>query len=189
MMFFPIFFPFIVFSILLSVEAKGQNPGQSSKQPMWGLQKTMGTHVGQRDTLKAKAWIEKLVAEQRNGVPYAENCAWVYPQVNAAPGFEKVSYRLREGCCISFKNGKIIRFLFHSSHADPEVGDVILAIDEGGKVFVNFSHICGGIVHFEYMKKEYGKQQLPVVPVDPDQFFENFVCDTDGQAWQLLLEN
>lgn len=42
-------------------------------------------------------------------------------------------------------------FLF-SSHQNPAVGDVIIAISDKRKVYVNNGHVCGGIVHFQSFK-------------------------------------
>ena len=97
------------------------------------------------------------------------------PAINSAPGFTMISYRINGDTRIQCASGDWIYFRAHSMHDDSEVGDVCLAITDKGKTFVNYGHICGGIIHFIHK----GDQ----IPHDAHEFQTKFISDTDELAW------
>ncbi len=154
--------------------------------PFKGMRSLDNGHTSvMRDTIKAKAWIEAMVREMRGQEVFCSDCRIAEPAINDAAGFERISYRLRDHVQLAFSNGSKVEVRCHSSHQDPEVGDVTLAMDTEGLVFVNFSHICGGIVQFydsNFSGEPGGK---PVLPKDAGTFFSKYLCDTDDAGWEL----
>lgn len=62
-----------------------------------------------------------------------------------------------------------------SSHDDPHVGDVILAIDDRGRIFENASHVCSTVAHFTSTEK--------LAAGNPDDFFGRFAADVTREPW------
>jgi hypothetical protein len=58
------------------------------------------------------------------------------------------------------------------------VGDLTLAIDNHGKIYLNEGHICGGIIHFIINDK--------IAVKAASDFIQHFISDTDDQYWRRL---
>lgn len=93
--------------------------------------------------------------------------------------FYKASYRLIEKGVINFEDGGYIKLMSTSAHSIAEIGDITLALNEDGEVYVNQGHICGGIIHFE--TRDRGKTQAAL------DFLNSFQSDTDDEPWQLYI--
>ena len=93
--------------------------------------------------------------------------------------FYQLSYRITsdEGFIV-FGNGDWVYLRVHSSHEKEEIGDISMAIDNWGKLYLNLGHVCGGIIHYVTHKK------LKVQSVD--DFIQNFKSDTDDRPWILI---
>lgn len=91
---------------------------------------------------------------------------------------KKLSVRVKKDGLIELKNRKWIYIITNSSHTDPEIGDISLAIDNRKNVYYNAGHICGGIIHFETKKLTKLNR--------PKEFFDYFICDIEGSTWQKI---
>jgi len=91
--------------------------------------------------------------------------------------YKQTSYRVKERGTIRFLNGEEVKIIIHSSHEDGEIGDVSMAITNEGKVYVNYGHICGGLIHFY---KKDGE-----IPSSSNDFFNHYLSDTDDMKWQI----
>lgn len=87
-----------------------------------------------------------------------------------------ISYTLRsrEGCIV-FPNGEWLYLLMHSSHSNEAVGDMTLAIDTAGRLYMNEGHVCGGRIAF------YTGEKVPMDSVA--DFIRYSLSDTDDKAW------
>jgi hypothetical protein len=140
---------------------------------------TFGQHNEKVNKKKQKEWIEKnIVKLQKNNE--LKLVKPLEPSINSAPEFTAISYRLNGDSRIQCSGGEWIFFRLHSMHENSEVGDVCLAITNKGKVFVNYEHICGGMVHFI--------DKTTKIPQDANDFFARFSSDTDNlpfTRWKL----
>ena len=94
--------------------------------------------------------------------------------------FYRVGYRLIEKGMIKFEDGSYIKLMSTSAHAISEIGDITLAVDAQGRVYINQGHICGRIIHFNTHEKG--------LTLSAATFLKNFTSDTDDEPWQLYLE-
>jgi hypothetical protein len=99
------------------------------------------------------------------------------PAVKTSEGFKNISFRIKAFSKIKFSSGIEIRFNLHSSHTDPNVGDLSIAITSDGLIYYNFGHVCGGIIHFESKSDK--------LPQSSEDFFNTFKSDTDDKLWVL----
>ncbi|CAN5798282.1 hypothetical protein BH23THE1_BH23THE1_36120 [soil metagenome] len=86
--------------------------------------------------------------------------------------------KVRISACnkLSFDNKDTILICTHSIHENPLIGDVSIALLNRKKVYVNFGHVCGGLIHFE-------SPRIPN-PENGAQFFSQYVSDTDELKWE-----
>ncbi len=66
-----------------------------------------------------------------------------------------------------------------SSHDQPEVGDVIIAIDSKGNLYQHHGHVCGGIINFRSTDTE--------IPSSSEDFFRKFTDDVQEMPWIPLV--
>jgi hypothetical protein len=85
------------------------------------------------------------------------------------------SYRLIEEGYVEFSDGSCLCMITNSSHRDPYVGDLTLAMDREGRMYINQGHICGEIIHFIIEEKLEIKSS--------EEFLRYFVSDTDDSGW------
>jgi hypothetical protein len=89
-----------------------------------------------------------------------------------------LTVRILKETRIDLPGGNWIYIVTNSSHDDPEIGDVSVAIDNTNNLFFNEGHVCGGIIHFETSKlKKLNTSH---------EFFANFVSDTDSKMWKRI---
>ncbi len=127
--------------------------------------------------LKRSQWIET----QSNNLKMLmlDSCSVVvHPQVIEIEDYYRISYRFTSPGCIRFDNGDTVFVTFNSSHDDPDTGDITLAVDNHSRLFVNYGHVCGGIIHFVV------DQRVDIHSVD--DFFRLTVSGTDAMPWNLL---
>lgn len=129
------------------------------------------------DESKRKARIEEVIAELRDYSP-DETTESLSFQEKIIENGHKYSVRIIEKGFVRLSNTEWVYFISESSHKNPEVGDITLAIDSHGCVFKNYGHVCGGIVHFE--------SYTSGIPQKSHAFFENYECDTDESKWMKL---
>jgi hypothetical protein len=122
-----------------------------------------------------KKWIKKTVIELKKNKGLAAMKV-TEAAIQSTADFKMVSYRVYGVTKIICTNGDWICFQPHSSHDGKNAGDVCVAITGQGSIFVNYGHICGGMVHYINNKGE-----LPSTPAD---FFSSYISDTDEKHWE-----
>ena len=136
------------------------------------------SHAGQEIVeTQRKRWIKKSVRQLKSDFSAMSCENPIEPRVVDIEGLYLKAYRLNgpEGC-IYFPNGDYIYLLAHSSHNDPKIGDVTLAIDRHKQIFINTGHVCGGIINF-YIDTE---SEI----ISSQDFFELFMSDCDDCKWK-----
>jgi len=123
---------------------------------------------------KRNSWIKKsvdslFVLSVRDSVEISS------PKIIDLPDLKMISYRINRLGRIVFPEGDSILIFLHSAHEDMEIGDVSLAIKSDKSIYVNFGHVCGGIIHFMHLSA--------AIPMKPINFFETFYADTDDAKW------
>jgi hypothetical protein len=93
------------------------------------------------------------------------------PEVTDIEDYQSTSYRVSSKTLIRCTNGDYIIIQPHSSHQDTGIGDVSIAVSNTGGKWVNYSHICGGIIHF----KSYDTD----LPRSSADFFQRFKGEDD----------
>ncbi|HLO53301.1 MAG TPA: hypothetical protein VK169_03380 [Saprospiraceae bacterium] len=129
------------------------------------------------DELKRKTWIDETVDSLMN--KNEDDFPKLVMNELIHEDFYKASYRLLEKGVINFKDGGYLKLMSTSAHSIAAIGDITLAVNEIGEVFVNLGHICGGIIHFETHDK--GKTQAAL------DFLNSFRSDTDDESWQSYI--
>jgi hypothetical protein len=123
---------------------------------------------------KQKKWIKTTIAGLKKDKTLAV-VAVTETEIQSVPGFKMISYRVNGPTRILCSGGEWIYFKPHSGHESSDIGDVCIAITEKGRIYINYGHICGGIVHFINKKGE--------LPADASEFFDAFISDTDDKPW------
>lgn len=100
--------------------------------------------------------------------------------ITAYDEYYKISYRLMKTGYIQLENQSWIYFISSSSHDNPEIGDITVAMDNQKRFFINRGHICGGMIHFQSEKK--------IDLRTPDDFFTNFREDVDNDPWTSFTD-
>jgi hypothetical protein len=62
-----------------------------------------------------------------------------------------------------------------SAHQTKDIGDITIALNEKGEVYINQGHICGGIIHFKTHKRGLTKTS--------SSFLKHYNSDTDDESW------
>jgi hypothetical protein len=128
------------------------------------------------DVAIQKKWIENTIKELTNNDSLS-SFELTHATINSNPGYERTTFRIKGETRIQCGNDWIY-FKPHSAHENELVGDLCIAITNGNKIFVNYEHICGGIIHF--IKKN------DTLPKNAIEFFKTFVSDTNGKEWKEL---
>lgn len=121
-------------------------------------------------------WIENTIVELKKSDAFS-SFKPIKADIKSFPEYSLVSYRIYGKVRLQCADGEWIYFKSNSSHTNSEVGDVCLAISDKGKVYVNYGHICGGIVHFNDKSNQ--------TPRDANDFFTRFNSDIDNQPWVI----
>lgn len=88
---------------------------------------------------------------------------------------------------IEFDNNEWIYIATHSWHLDDKIGDVSVAIDNKGNIYLNEGHVCGGI-NFVPSKFNVAPNEDIPAPASVKEFIDNYVSWIDGKPWKLLDE-
>jgi hypothetical protein len=86
--------------------------------------------------------------------------------------------RVYDSGYLRLNDNEWICIVTHSAHQDPEIGDVILAMDQQGEFHISANHVCGGIAHFQ------GKSL--VAPTNNARFFAEFEGYAKDGQWHSL---
>ncbi|OPZ98564.1 MAG: hypothetical protein BWY70_01188 [Bacteroidetes bacterium ADurb.Bin408] len=93
-----------------------------------------------------KVWIQNKINEIKKSGLYV--LPVVEPEINETPDFTNCFYNFIRDARITFPDKSRIDIFLHSSHSNPTIGDVSIAITDKGKAHVNYGHICGGTITF-----------------------------------------
>lgn len=130
------------------------------------------------DQEKRTQWIRKavdsLMLKNESDFPQLAMSELIHEE------FYQASYRLIEKGMIIFDDGSYVKLISTSAHAISEIGDITLAVNELGDVYINQGHICGRIIHFRVHQKK--------LTLTAGIFFDHFSSDTDDEPWQLYTE-
>jgi hypothetical protein len=99
------------------------------------------------------------------------------PQINSTAEYKRISYRIIKQGRIQCSGGESVYITLHSAHDNKEIGDVCIGLSDRGKIFVNFDHVCGGVINF--------KDNSATLPKDASDFFDRFVSDIDQEKWVI----
>jgi hypothetical protein len=137
------------------------------------------THVNQDliDQQVKDTWIREtaIMLTQLSGPAEGQI---IEKQVTEMEGFYQAGYRVQGSGYISFDNGEWIYLVSNSAHDNEKVGDITIAVDNRGRMYLNEGHVCGGIIHFitnDKTETETG-----------DGFFRHFISDTDNRGWESI---
>lgn len=123
---------------------------------------------------KQDAWIKQKVVWMRDSLD-VHALDVVEPNIIDIPDYQKVSYKIKAIKNINSIDNSPITITVHSSHEDPEIGDVCIGMTENKIFYINFGHVCGGMINFERMSL--------LEPADAFDFFNAYVSDTDDHKW------
>ncbi|MBC7886101.1 MAG: hypothetical protein H7X99_11545 [Saprospiraceae bacterium] len=104
--------------------------------------------------------------------------SFIKPTFIQMPDYSVIDFRIQEGSKVICSNKEVIRFSVHSSHEDAEIGDVSVGMDMDDNLYVNYGHVCGGMVHFESFSSKH--------PESAEAFFTTFVSNTDDEKWHKI---
>lgn len=124
------------------------------------------------DKQKQEAWIQNVL---KNRPDFEEGLSEARPSINDSPGFQQVKYRIRNKAVIVCQDRERIILVTHSMHQDSSIGDIAVAWVDAHTAYLNYGHICGGLVNYISEK--------PEIPEDGKDFFSRFYTDTDNQRW------
>jgi hypothetical protein len=95
--------------------------------------------------------------------------------------YYQASYRLIDKGLIKFEDGSYLKLMSTSTHTHKDIGDITLAVNQQGDVYINQGHICGRIIHFNTNQKE--------LALTSATFLKNFTSDTDDEPWHSYTED
>jgi hypothetical protein len=138
-----------------------------------------GQHAGESLIVpeKRNGWIQATAKELLNIIPDS-TIQQTSVNVIEIENDIRLSIRILEEGWIDLSGGNWIYIITTSSHNNPEIGDVSVAIDNRKNVYYNEGHVCGGIIHFETMQLRKLKTSK--------EFFASFISDTDSMSWKRL---
>ncbi len=121
-----------------------------------------------------KKWILETIKDlkKKDSLQFLE---LTEPKIISNPDNNRISYRIIKKGRIQCSGGDWIYITMHSMHENKEIGDVCIGISNNGETFVNYSHVCGGIVHFI--------DKSVTIPEDANDFFNRFISDANEQKW------
>jgi len=92
---------------------------------------------------------------------------------------DQLACTLSAQCYIRINETNWIFFILHSAHSNPEVGDLILAIDQNGELYHSDAHVCGGTSSL--------RTHDLVMPISSTDFFARFLSRGSGDGrWTKL---
>lgn len=123
---------------------------------------------------KQNVWIRNTV-DSLISTKLDENFDILSHHLTELDEYKMISYRVNKSGKLLFHGGEYCIIYVHSAHEDPEIGDVSVALTMDGIIYINFGHVCGGIIHFVHMSTD--------IPKKPAEFFDVFSSDTDDEKW------
>lgn len=103
--------------------------------------------------IELKEWIIKNSENLYKGIVQFEKKDSLHFRISRKNGELSYQYELTNKAYQKFKKRSWIKMISLSSHENPDIGDVTLAITNKGKVYINRGHICGNVVTFHSQNK------------------------------------
>jgi hypothetical protein len=128
------------------------------------------------DVKKRGQWISETI-NLMNTAHSEANVELLVMQELIHEDFYQMSFRLIDSGKIIFQDGSFLYLVSTSAHTTKDIGDVTLAVNQDGDVYINQGHICAGIIHFKSHKKGTAHTA--------EAFLKNFKSDTDEEPWLL----
>jgi hypothetical protein len=151
--------------------------GQGDYKPSWGKpmkSDSISNHnQGQVEVEQFRFWITMMSDSLRK----SKNDHFSNVESNTIEWTEyvKTSYRVYLAGEIKFGEKDTVQIVLHSSHENTAIGDIALAMNDLGDIYINTGHICGGMAHFvRYSTK---------IPESSEEFFTTFVSEADNSGW------
>lgn len=105
-------------------------------------------HSKRNQSLERQEWINNAVGLLKTKSP-ADSSIYLHRQVFEQDGYSKISYTLdSEDGYITFPKGEWLYMLVHSEQSSEAIGDITLAIDHRGKLYINKGHVRRGVISF-----------------------------------------
>lgn len=133
-------------------------------------------HEQKFDAQKRTEWLTQNIKKLENSSVQDTNRMVTMNEYEMENGLISFRVRIIKEAWIDFANGDRIHFICNSSHEDEAVGDVCIAFNQDGKIFVNEGHVCGGMINFVFEGTNS--------PASAALFFSNFTSDTDNKPWK-----
>ena len=127
---------------------------------------------------KRQEWINQMKKEIVKLNPDTVHHILEASIVDLGAEYYTFSYRLKTTGLIQISPNEWIYLTSSSSHNNPEVGDITIAIDQDRQFYINEGHVCGGIVHF--------RTETKIDLKTSKQFFEYFRSDIDSIPWSAI---
>ncbi len=143
----------------------------------FGLKKYQGHLSNSIDKEKQDAYVKQRINWLRDSIDISI-LESVEANIIDIPDLQKVSYKFKDCQKILLPINKQIIISVHSAHKDSEIGDVCIGMVEGDTFYINYGHVCGGLINFERLSLS--------LPTNVYDFFGAFVSDTDGKEWVKL---
>jgi hypothetical protein len=130
-----------------------------------------------RDTIQRALWISRNAEELLRDIheDRLDNYKSAEVEVNNNPGFEIVTFRFGDDGKITFSDGSYLLFALHSFHEDAQLGDIVLAVDFEGNLYIQEEHVCGGLAHF-FRSGQH-------LPENSQRFILEFMGEISKQHW------
>ena len=96
-------------------------------------------------------------------------------------GLIKQSYSVESAGLILFEADDWVYVALHSSHDNPKIGDVAIAIDQDGNQYYHLGHVCGGAIDYETTSEK--------LYTTSEEFFQHFEDSIDERSWYPLKKN
>lgn len=128
------------------------------------------------DTTKRNAWINQAIDSL---LLHLNTSGLKNAAINQRSRDEQpyLTCRIIDAGYLTLGNDTCFIFL-QSSHQNASIGDVILAISDKGRVYVNDGHVCGGIVHFQ--------SSSLLKPGSFKDFIDRFTPELSTSEWRKL---
>ena len=129
------------------------------------------------DPIKRQAWIDKTALYLKTVDPDTV-VEIIELRTRQADGLIYHKYKVSNEGIIKWENGDWAYIVLHSQHRDEAIGDLALAIDNKGKFYLHYGHVCGGTMGYVLRSKKLRKKRK--------HFFKMFFDNVDDLFWQKL---
>jgi hypothetical protein len=120
------------------------------------------------------AWIQSAVQSLKSVRP-GENLPELKLSRVQEIGYARIRVRVLEEGRLNIGKNEWVCFRSTSAHEHPETGDITLAMDHKGKIYINLGHVCGEIC--------FETSEIPELS-NTREFFKYFISAYDKEKWK-----